>query len=88
MSAPCAGCPCSCEECIFGAAIEIAPRARVKTVVAEKDYGCVHGGSVVETERGAGLLRGNRLHQLTVRGHEFLQQTMNPLANLLSPAVA
>lgn len=82
---PCAGCPCSCEACIFGPSVKLSPDMQVLTVVAESDYGCVHGGSVVNTRDGSGLLRGQSFHPLTIKGFAFLAETANPLASQLSP---
>lgn len=80
-TAPCAGCPPCCAECIFDpSGTQVTPTQEVSVVLSQEKYGCIHGGSLVRSGKQAGLLRGNVLHSLTVGGRDFLHKSGNPLA--------
>lgn len=81
MGAPCGGCPPCCKSCVF-AQTGNPTVATARVVVAAEEYGCVHGGAVVQDTAGElGLLRERTgFHPVTESGAAFLRRTGNPLA--------
>lgn len=81
MPAPCRGCPCSCNDCVFSPT-PVSLAAGAKTVVSKDEYGCVRpdGGPLVVHNELLGMMRGEFFHPVTARGAEFLHRSDNALA--------
>ncbi len=82
-TAPCRGCPCSCQDCIFDINGHIA--SPEETVASKEEYGCVRpdGGALVRSQGRLGMMRGDAFHPVTSAGAAFLLATDNPLATRL-----
>ncbi len=77
--APCGGCPPGCDKCVFTKEPQLF-RVHARTILTPDEYGCVHGGAIVQSRGTLGILRTDGFRPITVAGAAFLRETANPLA--------